>query len=77
MKLFEVEGSATVFVVLFEQLVEASKVVGGLGEALLHALCDMSPFAKGKMEFLWIFTFLPGYCTEKCHEVFCHVVLDG
>ena len=73
----EVERAGLVFVVLFEEAVEAAEMVGRLREALLDARCDVSPFAEGEVQLLRVFAFLPGDGAEEGDDVVGDVVLDG
>lgn len=76
-KFSEIEGSALVLVVLFEEFVEAAEVVCCLWEASLYALGNVSPFGEGEVHFFWVFAFFPGDGAEEGYEVLGDVVLDG
>lgn len=76
-QLAEVEGPALVAVVLLEQPVQAAQVVGGLREALLHALRDVPPLFERDVHFLRVPAFLVGERAEEGDEVVGDVVLDG
>lgn len=48
----------------------------GLGEALLDAVGDFSPFSESEVEFLGVFALLPGDCAKEGDDVVGYVVLD-
>lgn len=63
-------------VVFLEESIEAAEMVGGLRESLLDALCDVTPFAEGEVDFFRIFALFPGNCAEEGDHVVGNVVLD-
>lgn len=48
-----------------------------MGETLLYALGDVSPFGEREVDFFWVLAFFPGDGAEEGYEVVGHVVLDG
>lgn len=75
-KFVEVEGAREVFVVLFEEFVEPSEMVGCLREASLDAVGDFAPLVELELYFLGILASFPGYCAQERDDVLGQVVLD-
>lgn len=73
----EVESAGVVTVILLEQLVEPSKVVGGLREALLHAGGHVLPFPEREVQFFGVLPSLPRDGAEEGDDMVRDVVLHG
>lgn len=73
----KVERAGLVLVVLFEEFVETTQVVGGLREALLHAVGDLSPFREGEVQLVRVFALLPGNGAQEGHNVVGDIVLES
>ena len=65
-----------VAVVFLEESIKPAEMVGGLRESLLDALCDVTPFAEGEVNFLGVFALFPGNCAEERDHMVSNVVLD-
>ena len=75
-KLSEIQGAASVLVVLLEQPVQPPEVIGGLRKAFLHSLGNVSPFPEGDGHTLRVFAFLIGKCSEKMNQMIRNIVLN-
>lgn len=66
-----------VFVVLFEEPVEAAEMVGGLGKTLSDSRGDISPFTECEVDFLGVLALFPGDGAEERQDVLGYVILNS
>ena len=71
----EIQGPAFVLVVLLEQPVQTTEVVGGLRKPFLDTLGDFAPFRKGDGHVLGVFTFFVRDGSKEVHQMVGNVVL--